>query len=271
MSTRRAWEIANRKYVVEDDATFAIAIADGDGTLLPVERELLAPLLAADPFVVHLQSGNATDDFSLCALGASFVVGVDFSGTAALAAAGRAARAGLPAGYVTADATQVALADGCADLVYTGKGSLVWLPDLDRWASEVHRLLRDGGALFVYDAHPISSLWTLDPDRAAIDDTVDYFGGTRPNTSFPATAVARFADGDAPDAIEQQWSLAAILSALLRAGLVVEHLGEHPEPFWRPTDGSSPAAAWNGKLPNSVSILARRPAGPSYPSGSAPV
>jgi len=43
----------------------------------------------------------------------------------------------------------------------------------------------------------------------------------------------------------------------LAAGLDVLHLGEYPEPFWRP-DGQD-AAAWRGSLPNCFSLLARRP------------
>ncbi|MDQ1375188.1 MAG: hypothetical protein QOJ09_2526, partial [Actinomycetota bacterium] len=35
-------------------------------------------------------------------------------------------------------------------------------------------------------------------------------------------------------------------------------LDEHPEPFWRPADGPV-QAAWRGKLPNSISLMARAP------------
>ena len=44
---------------------------------------------------------------------------------------------------------------------------------------------------------------------------------------------------------------------LLGAGFALEHLAEHPEPFWQP-DGEEPAAAWDGRLPNTISLLARR-------------
>lgn len=261
MSNRRAWDVANRKYVDEDEETLTLASAE-DGTLAPIERTLLGAVRTTAPFVVHLQSGNGTDDFALARDGAAFVVGVDFSAVATSSAAGRAAQAHRRVSYVTAEATAVALADGCADLVYTGKGSLVWLDDLAAWATEVFRLLRPGGTFFVYDAHPLAALWTTDPASTGIDPSVDYFGGTRPNTSFPASAIARFrADEAAPDAIERQWPLSSIVEALLRAGLVLRHLGEHAEPFWRPADGTPPAAAWSGSLPNSLSILAVRPGG----------
>ena len=41
------------------------------------------------------------------------------------------------------------------------------------------------------------------------------------------------------------------------AGFELLHLAEHPEPFWTPQD-EEPAAAWDGRLPNAISLLARR-------------
>ena len=258
MSNRRAWDVANQKYVVENESVLASALSSSSGTLLPIERTLLHDVLAAGPVVVHLQSGNATDDFGLLALGAKSVVGVAFSAPAASTAQGRASASGVDATYVVGDALAVPLATGCADLVYTGKGALMWLSDLDVWAAEVRRLVRPGGACFVYEAHPMAALWTRDADVARLDPTVDYFGGTRVNTTFPASAIARFGDADTPDAVEHQWPFAAILGAMLDAGLTIRHVGEHAEPFWRPADGSPNAAAWNGTLPNSLSVLAER-------------
>jgi hypothetical protein len=36
----------------------------------------------------------------------------------------------------------------------------------------------------------------------------------------------------------------------------IERLSEYPEPFWRA--GGVSAAAWDGRLPNSFALLARR-------------
>ena len=258
-SNRDAWDAASQKYVQESDALLAMIHADG-GTLTPFERDLLRGILATGPTVVHLQSGNGTDDHALVAHGASRVFGIDFSTVAASASAGRADVSQCPASYVVGEALAVPLAAGCADLVYTGKGALMWLTDLDLWASEVRRLLRPGGSCFLYEAHPVAALWMRDPEVVAVDPSVDYFGGTRENVTIPASAIARFGDEHTPAAVEHQWPLAAIVGALLGAGLVLRHLGEHPEPFWRPADGTRPAAAWSGSVPNSVSILAERPA-----------
>ena len=51
---------------------------------------------------------------------------------------GTEAVAQLPPGAVPA----VPLASASADLVYTGKGAVIWMPDLTAWAGCLARLLR---------------------------------------------------------------------------------------------------------------------------------
>jgi len=223
--------------------------------LADVELQVLAPLLAARPRVVHLQSGNGTDCVELLRAGASSAVGVDFSEVGVRAANARARGLASAATYVVGAIPCTPFADESADLVYTGKGALCWLDDLRAWARDVNRLLAPGGALFVYDAHPAAALWTRDPDVTSLVPGRSYFGGTRANDSFPASAIARYSDSDL-EAVEQQWTLADIVNAVVSAGLSIVHLGEHAEPFWRPGDEPA-AAAWRGDLPNSFTLLAR--------------
>lgn len=127
------------------------------------------------------------------------------------------------------------LRDGCADLVHTGKGALIWMRDLAAWARDVARLLRPAGHLFVYEAHPAAALWSWDADEPRIRADRSYFGDCFVNDTFPGNG-----------AVEFQWTLGEIVNAVLAAGLEPLHLAEHPEPFWRP--GGIAAAAWSGRL-----------------------
>jgi SAM-dependent methyltransferase len=195
--------------------------------------------------VVHLLSGHGLDDVGLVRAGAGEVVGVDFSSVTTGAAARRAAELGLSCAYVVAEIPPVPLADGCAELVYTGKGALIWLTDLGRWAAEVARILVPGGHLFVHEAHPLVPLWTWDVDEPRIRSDRSYFARSHVNDSFPGNG-----------AVERQWTLGEIITALADAGLTVVSLTEHPEPFWQP--GDIDAAAWRGRLPNTYTLLARR-------------
>jgi SAM-dependent methyltransferase len=242
-ANRTAWEIASAKHIREYDELLVQARAGG--SLTAVEHAVLDGLLGESPTVVHLQSGNGLDDVDLVRAGARCVVGVDYSAVATGAAQRRAAELGAACRYVVAALPGAPLADGCADLVYTGKGALIWMADLAAWARDAARLLRPGGHLFIFEGHPAVPLWSWDSDRPRIRPDRSYFGVSHVNDSFPANG-----------AVEWQWNLGQIVTALIEAGLQIRHLGEHPDPFWR--SGGVDAAAWNGQLPNTFSLLARR-------------
>jgi SAM-dependent methyltransferase len=249
-ANREAWEAASRKHVREYDDLLAQAASGA--SLNGVERELLADILNRAPEVVHLQSGHGLEDAALVQAGAKSVVGVDYSSTAAGAAQRRAGELGLACRYIVGTVPGVPLADGTADLVYTGKGALIWMPDLDGWAREAARLLRPGGHLFVYEGHPAVPLWTWDEDTPGIRAGRSYFARNHVNDTFPARG-----------ATEWQWTLGQVVTAVITAGMELLSLAEYPEPFWRP--GGVRAAAWDGRLPNTYSLLASRPASPGRP------
>jgi SAM-dependent methyltransferase len=243
-ANRVAWETASQKHVREYE--FLLAEAVTGSSLIDTERHLLREVLQGAPEVVHLQSGHGLEDVALVKAGAGSVVGIDYSVVAVGAARRRAAEIGVACRYVVASVPQVPLVDACADLLYTGKGALIWMSDLEAWAREIVRLLRPSGHLFVYEAHPAVPLWTWDTDQPRIRLDRSYFGRRHVNDTFPANG-----------AVEWQWTLGQIVTAVVEAGMEVLNLGEYPEPFWR-ADGIA-AAAWNGRLPNSFSLLARRP------------
>lgn len=252
---RAAWNVASRKYV--DESADLLAEATTTSSLLPSERAVLTDILTAAPRVVHLQSGNGQDALDLRRSGAASVVGVDFSEVTTAAAAGRARQLSIDVQHVVGDALAVPLRTACADLVYTGKGALVWLPSLTSWAAEVSRLLDRGGHLFLHDEHPAAAMWTWDEAEPRRRADRSYFGGTRANDTFPQSAIARFGDDPNLHATEWQWTIADLVNAVVGADMTILRLDEHAEPFWRPA--GEKAAAWDGMLPNSLTLLARRP------------
>lgn len=246
LGNRAAWDLAyaGREWADEEMREQA---ATGV-TLIPSERELLRDILTTRPLVVHPQSGNGQDDIALVRAGAREVIGVDYSEPGVVAAQRRADALGAACRYIVATVPGIPLPDGSADLVYTGKGALIWLPDIDAWAAEMARLLRPGGHLFIHDGHPATELWTWDLDEPRIRPDRDYFGESFvcDEFSFPANGAIMF-----------QWTLGKIVTAVVRAGLEVRVLEEYGEPFWRMDDND--AAAFRGRLPNSFALLARRP------------
>ena len=240
---RSVWERASHKHVREQAEL--LREARTGSSLVEAELEVLRPLLAARPMVVHLQSGHGLDGIGLVRAGARSVIGVDFSEVAAGAAQRRARELAAACSYVVGTVPGVPLVDACADLVYTGKGALIWMRDLSAWAQEVARLVRPSGHLFVHEGHPAVPLWTWDPDEPRIRADRSYFGTSFVNDSYPAGG-----------AVEWQRTLGEMVTATVSAGFEVVSLAEHPEPFWRP--GGVDAAAWGGRLPNTYTLLCRR-------------
>jgi len=178
----------------------------------------------------------------------------------------------VPARFVSADVYDAPEVLGTQfDVVYTGRGALCWLPDMQRWAGVVARLLRPGGTFYLTEFHPTE--WVF----AENDLTVkyDYF---TPPSGLPYTYVGSYADPDAETVHNQtvQWNhgIGEVLTALIDAGLEIRLVREHDRseyrrwPFLQRTD----AAGWGlpddmPSLPLMYTVRAvTRPAPPGRPA-----
>jgi SAM-dependent methyltransferase len=250
---RVAWDQAAARYTEWHDATVAF-INEGKANLEPAEREHLGDLRAVQR-AIHLQCASGKDTLSLLNLGAAEAVGVDISAVHIKNARALVEATRKNAHFVQADVLDTpASLDGTADLVYTGKGALTWLHDIAGWASVVARLLAPGGRLFVHDGHP--AIWLFDPQATTVQlvKRPRYFQLVETSTSWPAQYVGDV--GNAP-MVERSWTLGEVVTAVARAGLVVERLTEHAEDYW---DGFPHLAdSEKGLIPLTFSLLARKP------------
>ena len=134
-ANRAAWDEASERYEGWLDEAVAL-IRSGGTNLFGVEIELIGDLHGRCRRAIHLQCAGGRDTLSLWNQGADEVVGVDFSPRMLDLAARLSAATGAPARWVLADVLDTPHdLDGSADLVYTGRGSLIWLADLDAWAA----------------------------------------------------------------------------------------------------------------------------------------
>lgn len=255
-----AWDAIAEKYAPEVERDVEL-LRSGGTTLLPAEVDALAPVLRACRRAVHLQCSHGADALSLWRLGAREVVGVDLSGRMLALARRKAELLGAPAIWYHADVlAPPEELTGTADLVYTGKGALPWVLDLEGWAGVVARLLVPGGHLYVFEGHPLN--WVFDPAAAdlRLREGADYFARSpRANDDFPGLYLERHAaPGAAPArAFERQWGLGEIVTALVDAGLAVLRLAEHAEHFWPQFPHVPPGRLV--RVPHTFSLLMRKP------------
>jgi len=189
--------------------------------------------------LLHLQCHLGSDTVALAERGAK-VVGLDISGESVRAARRIAADRGVDVEYVQGNAYDAVAATGgrTFDIVYTGKGSLCYLPDLDRWADVVARLLKPGGALYVVEFHPLLYALGVVPAPGAGEELLiraDYLAGGAEERDAGRTYTDGPALAEATVAYEWRHDIGQVVTALCGAGLRIDRLREDariPWPRW---------------------------------------
>lgn len=257
-ANRQAWEEASERY--ERWLPEAIELIRSGGTnLLAPELELIGDLHGRCRRAIHLQCAAGRDTLSLWNLGADEVVGVDFSPRMLDLARRLSAAVGAPARWVEADVLDAPRdLDGTADLLYTGRGSLIWLQDLDAWAAVLHRLLAPAGRLVLFEGHPVEWLFDVDAEGRWVATEYDYFAGPEASKGWAPEYIDHLsiAEPDQSWKFARAWTLGEVITALLCAGLRLERVTEHPTDWW---GGHGDVRAEDrGRIPLSFSVVGRR-------------
>jgi SAM-dependent methyltransferase len=191
--------------------------------------------------VLHLQCHLGTETAAFVKRGARSVTGLDLSGAAIDEARRVAEDQNLEIDFVRANVYDAvdALDGRQFDVIYTGKGALCYLPDLDRWAATVASLLRPGGIVSIVEFHPmLVALGVVSGSLFADDRSLvlrhDYLAG-RGIREIDATWT--YTDGPAlkraKTSYEWAHGLGEVVTALVRAGLPIRSLHESDELPWR--------------------------------------
>ncbi|MBE2319910.1 methyltransferase domain-containing protein [Solirubrobacter sp. CPCC 204708] len=198
------------------------ALVAGRDSLNEYEAAAVGDVTGLD--VLHLQCHIGFDSISLARRGAR-VTGADFSPGSLAAAAELAARAGVEAEWVEANAMDLPAAlHGRFDLVYATLGVLCWIGDLDAWMRSAASALRPGGRLVLVELHPLFLMvGSVEPLQL---DFPYAFDGAR-TFDEPGSYADPEADVSATATVEYAHSLGEVVTAALGAGLRIEALAEH--------------------------------------------
>ena len=256
-STRAAWDEAAERYERWLDEAIEL-IRRGGTNLFGAEIELIGDLHGICQRAIHLQCAGGRDTLSLWNLGAAEVVGVDFSPRMLELAERLTVATGAPARWIRSDVLDTPHdLDGTGDLVYTGRGSLIWLQDLDAWAAVVTRLLSSTGRFVLFEGHPVEWLFDADPDGRWVVTDYDYFAGPEASRGWAPEYIDHLSIPEAEQSLKfaRAWTLGEILTSLLGAGLRLEAVAEHPIDWWGGHGDIRPAD--RGRVPLSFSVVAR--------------
>ncbi len=211
---------------------------------------------------IHLQCASGRDTLSLWLEGVQHVIGVDISDVHIANARLMSSALNAPAEWYRCDLLDTPHElDGTADLVYTGRGAINWLQDIDSWAKVVERLLKPGGIFHILDGHPFG--WLIDYEAPELRFSgTSYFDHAESGKGWPDTYIGDTIGipvADQSTKFERLWSLGEVVTALCSAGLVIISLGEHAEDYWDSLPHLSPEQ--KRLIPLTFSIMARKPEG----------
>jgi len=156
---RASW---NKRVVDHVDSEFYdnASFLNGKSSLNTIELELLGDI--AGKSVLHLQCHFGQDTISMARMGAK-TVGVDLSDVATAKGTEMAKQLGAATSFVTCDVYDVPnQIEEQFDIVFTSYGTIGWLPDIDKWAAVIAKMLKPGGRFIFAEFHPV--VWMFDDD-----------------------------------------------------------------------------------------------------------
>jgi SAM-dependent methyltransferase len=235
-ANRQGWNEGAEAYEVDNEATIEF-IRNGGQNFCPPELPYLENLSTWCKRAIHLQCAGGRDTLSLWNRGAHEVIGVDISDRMIGCAQTRSEALNAPATWFRCDLLDTpSELNGTADLVYTGRGALCWIMDLDAWAGVVHRLLKPGGKLYIFEGHPVSDLWTLEDSTYVLDPEYgSYFqDDIVASSGWPETYIGDLGKPESEHAVkhERVWRTDQIINSILNSGLRLLKFEEHPDLYW---------------------------------------
>ena len=208
----------------------------GECKLGPWELEEVGDVVGKS--LLHLQCHIGTDTLSWARYGAQ-VTGLDFS-PAAIAEAERFARllSVEDARFVVSAVSEAvnALNGEQFDIVYTGRGAICWLPDLDEWAGICAQLIRPAGILYMEETHPTLDLMEVIQidGKQVIQPKYDPFRTGPVSEDFEGSYADRNAKTGNQTNHCWEHGFGEIINALVNHGFEVELLNERPWAFFEP-------------------------------------
>jgi SAM-dependent methyltransferase len=245
---RRAWdEIAEIRHKRMQTAEF---FANGGCLIDKRTLEVVGDVHGLT--LCHLQCATGEDTLSWANKGAQ-ATGVDISPKQIELAQQKATAAGLSVRFIASDiyALPAGLFAEGFDILFTGGGAIVWLPDLQTWAKTITRLLKPGGRLVIDEEHPITGCMEVQNGQVRFID--DYFG--RKAEVYLGWSHFSGAENAVEEKYEFTWPLGDVVTALAQAGLRIELLQERPsQAQWRFGDQLAEVA----RIPGEYLLIARK-------------
>ncbi len=255
-ANRDAWDEVAPRHAVHNQENLLRSFRDVDFTVLnDIEIARLNAIDVRGKDVAQVCCNNGRELICVKRMGAARCVGFDGAQGFIDQARELAVAANADCEFVCTNIYEIdPRYHGCFDVVTITIGVLCWMPDLQEFFTTIAALVRPGGAVFIYEQHPIVEMitpggpgdpveWQLsyfDKEPYVEASGLDYYGGetydAKPVTSFLHT-------------------MAEIIMAGVHSDMAVEYFEELPDHIsngWWNVEKQGP------RLPMSYTLVLRK-------------
>ena len=192
----------------------------GRSSLNDIELDLLGDVRGKS--ILHLQCHFGQDTMSLARMGAE-VTGVDLSEKSINYARQTAQKLDLSIDFIRCNVYDLPKnLERQYDIVFTSYGTIVWLPDLSKWANLIQNFLKPGGKFVMAEFHPF--MWMFDDDFQGIRYPYD---STDPIIESSSESYASEGKGKLVEEVTWNHGLSSVLQNLLNEELKLERFEEY--------------------------------------------
>lgn len=179
--------------------------------------------------LLELQCHIGVNSISLARMGAT-VTGTDISDEAIDIAREFAEELDADAKFVQANLYDLpTVLDGEFDMVFTGYGTLSFLPDITGWAKVAAQYVKPGGTVTIVEIHPILNLFNdVDGELRVVRSLFNSREMHHEMSSSYADRIAEEVPVETHSLHGWRWTVEEVVNALIGAGLTIERLREVP-------------------------------------------
>jgi len=184
--------------------------------------------------VLHLLCHFGMDTLMWAGQGAR-ITGVDFSENAISHARALSEELDINADFIHSDIYLLPeVLDRQFDIVLTYYGTIMWLPDLTKWAKVIAHFLKPGGFFYIADVHPFVNMLNVEKNSNKLQIVYSYFTSGEPERIESETGTYANPEAKTTHKVTFQWdhSMANIINAITNSGLRIEYLHEFPYSFY---------------------------------------
>ncbi|MBN2546908.1 MAG: SAM-dependent methyltransferase, partial [Spirochaetes bacterium] len=123
------------------------------------------------------------------------------------------------------------------DVVYTSKGVINWLRDINEWGRIISGYLKPGGFFYIMELHPVKFMFD-DTIKNELKIKYSYFHKNEPvcfDDEYPDYSDKNYIPKN--PTFEWNWTLSDIINSLINAGLKIEFVREYDKLFYNGLPG----------------------------------